>query len=405
MAKITTHTFRVAEARRMQHPTFPTIQKHVLLVRADQLPSGISWKANAREPVGLNRKVYKEVRSSLQGEEFTPGAFDLLNKGITILAEDVRLIDKAKGVYEVDIDNDRGIVDGAHTYQLILQEQDEGSIPPEQHVEVYIRTGIEPFMVSEIAQGLNTGMQVKPKSIYDISGVFDWIKSEIERSPYADIIGFKESDNKEFGVEDIIAVLEALNVLDFPNDQPIHPTSSYEKVSAPLQKFGNDYQEHQPNWHKSKYYKLRPILRDALVLFDKIRRDFPDEWNRQGGSAGKLKIVERAKNRKSWFKYPFSGDSPTEQRLSRPALMPILAAFRACVDIDPSTGQARWAGGFPSVLQLWEDAKAELVAETRATIKEHGNAPNIVGKTRSHWAGLHKTLRLRMALMHMKPTS
>ena len=39
-----------------------------------------------------------------------------MNKGITILALNVRLVDKENQVYEFTIDDERGgIVDGAHT--------------------------------------------------------------------------------------------------------------------------------------------------------------------------------------------------------------------------------------------------------------------------------------------------
>ena len=38
----------------------------------------------------------KTVRSSLDGNTATPGTFDLMNKGITILARSVKMIDKDK---------------------------------------------------------------------------------------------------------------------------------------------------------------------------------------------------------------------------------------------------------------------------------------------------------------------
>ena len=188
-----------------------------------------------------------------------------MNKGITILAEEVRLVDKDKRLYEVIVDDELGIVDGAHTVKLIEEAQDEGRIPPEQHVEVYIKTGIESSFVSDIAKGLNTGMQVKAQSIFNIDGVFDWLKDEIKDMPYAKLISWKESDSGEYDVRDIISVLECFNVTDFPNESGKHPISAYEKWSVPLEKFGKDFKDNfRGGTGQSKYLKLRPLLREAL---------------------------------------------------------------------------------------------------------------------------------------------
>ncbi|MGH8719405.1 MAG: AIPR family protein, partial [Burkholderiales bacterium] len=139
-----THRFRVYEARRTTHPVLPEIEKFWFTVAAAEFPKNISTKANARDPVGLNRRVYRDVRESLIGNAAAPGTFDLMNKGITLLATKVKLVDKERGLYDVSVDDEEGgIVDGAHTAKLIEEAQEDGGIPAEQHVEVYIRTGIK----------------------------------------------------------------------------------------------------------------------------------------------------------------------------------------------------------------------------------------------------------------------
>jgi len=56
----------------------------------------------------------------------------------------VKLLDKENGLYEVTIDDDEGgIVDGAHTAKIVWESNDDGTTPIEQHVEVYVRTGID----------------------------------------------------------------------------------------------------------------------------------------------------------------------------------------------------------------------------------------------------------------------
>jgi hypothetical protein len=74
------HRITAFESRKVSHPVFETIHKYWLTVEATDFPTGVSSAANAREPVDLNRMVYRDLRASLEGKESTPGSFDLMNK-------------------------------------------------------------------------------------------------------------------------------------------------------------------------------------------------------------------------------------------------------------------------------------------------------------------------------------
>jgi hypothetical protein len=397
------HRITAHESRKITHPIFRKIDKYWLTVKATDFPAGISTAANAREPVGLNRLVYRDVRESLEGTGADPGTFDLMNKGITILALNVRLVDKEEQIFDITVDEEKGgIVDGAHTAKIIEQCNRDGTTDPAQYVEVYIRTGIENGLITDIARGLNTGMQVAPKSIYNIDGVFDWLKKEVSGRLYGDMIAWRESDTKEYDVRDLISILELFNVFDFPNDESKHPISAYEKWSIPLKKFAEDYEENKEKIKNSKYYRLRPILDDALVLYDYIRHDFRQIHNDAGGRAGKMNIVEEAgKNRE--FEFPFAHLQPNKYRLTKGACYPMLAAFRNVVEVDDS-GNAKWRGGFKSVLRLWKEGGPELVKETDNAIEYIGRTPDHLGKNRTHWGGLHVKLQNRLLRAQLEAT-
>jgi AIPR protein len=393
------HRVRAHEMRRISHPVFPDIVKYWLTVAAKDFPSGISTSANARDPIGLNRRVYKDVRSSLDGKTSTPGTFDLMNKGITILARSVKMIDKDKGLFDLTLDDDEGgIVDGAHTAKIIEEANEEGTTPDEQYVEVYIRTGVTTELISDIARGLNTGIQVAPQSIYNIAGVFDWLKGEISEEPYADRISWKESDDEEYDVRDLIAILEVFNIFDFPNEVNVgkHPIAAYEKWSTPLTKFANDYEENKEALGNSKYYRLRNLLKDGLTLYDRIRHDFREIHNDDGGRAGKMNIIEEASERRGAFDFPFAGLPSSQYRLTKGATFPILAAFRTYVETHPRTGEARWRGGFERVLEIWKEIGPTLVDETFQLTKEGIRNPDQIGKNRKHWANLYMRLQVRL---------
>ncbi len=389
----TTHVFRVSEARRFKHPVFDKLEKHYFLVRAVDLPSGIRMDANARDPVGLNKQVYRDVFESLMGRDSTVGAFDLMNKGITIIADSLKRIDDT--TYEITLIDGQGIVDGGHTYQLICNAQTDPDVPPESHVEVQVRTGVPRELITDISRGLNTGMQVKSHSIANLDGKFDWIKLELEKEKYFNKIAWRESDQGEYDVRDLICVLEAMNIIDYPNDSGLHPIQAYEKWSGPTKKFAADYDAHENELTKSKYFRLGSILKDALYLFDTIRSDFRSQWNSIGGIAGKLKIVEEAGGNKL-FAFPFSGAPASKYRLTKGALYPIFAAFRNKVEIDPKTNRARWKGSFSDVLELWRYAAPEFCRTTKAALDDFGNQPDVIGKNRGHWSNNHKTLELMM---------
>lgn len=392
-----THRFRVREARRTNHPVFSEISKYVFTVAAVDLPSGISTAANAREPVGLNRRVYRDVRESLEGKTSQLGSFDLMNKGITLLAHDVRLVDKDQGLYDIEVDDlAGGIVDGAHTAKIIWESNKDGTTPPEQHVEVYVRTGLPNDLITDIARGLNTGMQVAPKSIYNIDGVFDWLKNSVLGTAYESSIAWKESDSCEYDVRDLISMLELFNVFDYPNDSSgRHPIAAYEKWSIPLEKFAKDFEANRASLKNSTYYRLRRLLPGALELYDHVRADFRPVHNSQGGAAGKMNIVEEAAKNKT-FKFVFAGLPDEKYRLTKGAAYPMMAAFRNYVEVDPNTGEASWKGGFSAVLQEWKDAAPELVRETALATQDISHMPEQLGKNRKHWDNLHMKVQLRV---------
>jgi len=392
----TTHQIRVAEVRRVKHPVFPEIEKHYMTVRALDLPGGIRKDANARDGEGqdLRKQVYKEVQKSLLAENTMPGIFDLKNKGIVILAESVRKV--SDDVYELIIEDGQGIVDGGHTYEIICKAQSESEIPEDQYVEVQVRTGVDKDLITDISAGLNTGIAVKHHSIANLDGKFDWMKEEVSGQVYEDTIAWRESDDGDYDVRDLICILEAMNIFDFPNDSGTHPVSAYEARERVMRKFSEDHDAHEDDLKNSTYWRLRPLLREALVLYDRIRFDFRNVYNEADlGNAGALDIMEHSKG-KHKYSFPFSGLPNSEWRLTKGALYPLFASFRNMVSIDPETGMAKWDGGFASVLTLWEAIQVELATQTKAAIKDYGRKPDILGKSRGHWNNVHKTVENRL---------
>ncbi|HZJ12163.1 MAG TPA: AIPR family protein [Methyloceanibacter sp.] len=394
-----THTLRVAQARRFSNSTQTETgsEKHIFLVRCSELPSGLSKEANARDFEGrdLNKRVYRDVRDTLTGNIGIPGTFDLLNKGITVIADSVRRLNDNE--YEVVIGDGQGIVDGGHTYDIICDTKEKTTIPDSQFVEVRIFTGIPSSWIAEISMGLNTGIAVKEHSLAFLDGKYGWLQDEMEKSGFKDLIAWRESDVAHADVRDLIATMEALNIFDFPNGGGQNPVAAYEKWSGPAKKFAADFDRWRDSLYRepSTYHRLRPLLRGGLILMDYIRAEFRDAWNEEiGGRAGGLAIVEEAK--RADFEFPFAGLPGKRYRLTKGAAYPIFAAFRNLVQCDSETGDAYWSVGEDGLIDFWEETKPVVLRTVKQAIQDFGHKPDVLGKNRGFWNLMHQSLELHV---------
>ena len=397
MTSFQKHIFTVHEARRITHPVHPTVTKYLFSVRCKDLPTGISNSANSRDP-NLNKRIYKEIRQSLNGQLSALGTFDLMNKGIIILAESVEMDQEDKRRWTVVVDKDRGgIVDGGHTAALIWEEQIANAIPDEQYVDIYIRTGltdsISPDIISDISKGLNTSMQVKVESILDKKEAFEWIKNELAPE-FDDLIKYAESDDGQYYVQDLIGVLECLNPWDYPSTGHTHPTQVATSISKIIERFSAECNAAKTSSTPGKYERMRPILREAMQLFQTIQADFPIMHNSNGaGRAGGLKMVDMA--RRENFVFHFADGRTEDKKLFKQATYPIFAAFRNYVVVN-ARGMAEWKGGFDAVLDEWQSCGPTLVSMTVELGRGIGTGPDQIAKHKPLWASLFNQVKVDM---------
>ena len=378
-------TFAVAFARRVPDPVFHNdhgSERHILFVPVRAVPRNLPLDPNARIP-NLRRRIYQEVESSLLNKNTTPGSFHLKHKGITLVAESVNK--HGEGTYNVELGRGHGIVDGGHTYELIVKNLENPKLPERQFVKFEILTGIPNEWIVDIAGGLNTSVQVQQFALDNLARKFNWIKNALKREPYFSTIAWKENQDGESDARDIISILTCFNTELFPNSSnggDANPVVAYEKKSKALELFEQNM---------DSYKRLRPILKDILVLHDTIRLQAQRFHNADGGKYGNLSYVE---SKQVGFDFPFIS-AQSEYRLMSAALYPILGAFRWMVEVDAKTKKAHWRGGFKNVLKLWESSAAELLRITQQKNEEEGRNPNAIGKSRTHWSNLYSRLALR----------
>ena len=356
-------------------------ERHILFVPVEDVPEGISTEPTPRGP-GTRWDAYNQVRASLLNEDCTPGTFHLKNQGITIVAEEIRKVDENE--YQVEIRQGQGIVDGRQTYQLILEAQRDANVqlPAKQYVKFEIITGLPNEWVDEVARGLNASMQVQVQSLAPLQEALQWLKDELEDQPYFKQISWSETERGLFDVAEILCLLTCFNVDLYPNEGSNHPVVAYENKAVVLKTFE---QEHKDNGGRA-YKRLRPILKDILMLHDTIRKQFAELARREGH--GKSDILEQAKG--APYTFPFTR-MVARERTTRGALYPVLGAFRWLVQDDPVSDGVTWNGGFENVLQRWAKLGPRLVAHTVEKREELPN-PDAVGRSKGHWGALHKEI-------------
>jgi hypothetical protein len=379
-------------ARRMPDPVYqtnPIIIHHFFWVPAHTLVEDVSYGPNARMP-NTRKHIYKRVDESLLNIDCLPNSFHLKNLGISINASAVHKI--ADDKYEVELPDVEvhGVLNGGHTLDLIKKRIKDGSIPHSQFIKIEVRTGIPDEWLPEIAGGLNTALQVEDMSLDDLKGAFEWMKDDLLLEPYFGAIAWSENDRGEYDARDLVSLATCFHIGLYPNDKGVHPVEAYEKKSKALDTFREDFELNDGE----EFKKLRPILKDILLLHDVIQMEFAKYHLKNGGKPRSLKIMDKKpEESKVGFPFVFSGKQAKE-RLQTGALYPILAAFRWMVEED-AEGNYAWRGGFQNVLARWKDTAPELARKTQERSKELGNNSNAIGKSRTHWDTLHQTVAFR----------
>lgn len=371
-------------SRRIPDPVFKDhgMSRYILFCRANQVPGGISLAPNPR---GQNRDklVYKDVTKSLIGDGVSTGTFHLKNRGITILASSVREDPDDKTMFELSLADGDGIVDGGHTYSII--DANRAETPDDQFVKIEVLTNVPDEYALEIAEGLNTSVQVQRMSLANLGDRFAPLKTRLAAEPYVSKIAWRENDPAPFDARDLVAIMTLFNTDLYPNAGSDYPIGAYTQKAVTLERFLAD---------DASYMKVLPILPDILTLYDTISFTARKYHNEAGGKAAALSFMEE---KKKGFDFVFLGQNG-QFRLSLGALYPMVGAFRYMVEDDPATGNYRWRNdvGPDGVTNVWTSIAGEMMRATRSTSDEVGRNQTAIGKSRNHWANLHNMVARRV---------
>jgi AIPR protein len=376
-------------ARRMPAPAdapaeLSSVETHIFRVKATEVPPGIPDDANPREP-NLNRQVYRRVRASLNGAE-GEGSFHLKHGGIVLVAEKVERISDQRDRYRLWFNPavKQGIANGNHSYQLLLDAQDNNGIPDNQYVEIKVHTGVPPEVVPDLAEGLNTSMQVREESLADLRNQFEWLKNSL--GPLGEKrVSWHEGDEGEYDVREVIALLMALDPTRYRLEDPVGIENTYARLSSVFRSYLAD---------PDRVERFGPIALEALELYEYIRYSATKLWQ---GRFRRTVIADTKKN--SLFSFPFlpneKGNPRTsDARLTKAAAIPCFTAFRALVEV-PDDGTVTWRYDFESIKSMWDEYGAEVMREVHdAVTKQYNGNTHYAGRSVMLYRATTKTLEL-----------
>jgi hypothetical protein len=383
-------TFPVVSFRNLETPFKKQgYRDYVAVIDVRHLPDFSSWrKINVRDPK-LTGAVPEAIRTSVRDN---PELFVFLNRGI-VLSVDTASFDNDQGLLTIALKDPgmHGLLDGGHTYNILLEERE--SLEDPQYVKVELLEGFRQDDIPALVDARNTSNQVRDQSLMNLQGEFEDLKNSLKGQSYANLVAYKEyelledgGDPKPIDVRDVIAILTCFDKENF--DSRVHPINAYRSKKACLDHF---------KAHASDYKKIYPIAPDVLELYDNIQLLLPDLYNQvrgksgevAGGKFGKLTGVTTYKGRRT-ARLLFTGEE-TKYGVPSGFVYPVLGAFRAL--LEEKGGRYVWGKGI-NPAKLLRGQLGETLADTIGNFALDARNPSKTGKSPLVWQACYQAVQV-----------
>ena len=352
--------------------TFETI--YYLLVDMKDLPSDIPMDVNPREP-----KMTTNVARSLLTAVVEPETdFYINNRGIVIAAKNLTF-NSADSEVTIDIgnqddENDKyqfGILDGGHTYTAIMKKRNEIPADIRKFVRIEVITNVQ--NITRLSDARNTSVQVSDMALFNLDDNFDDIKAAIADHEYANLIAYKDNENKPIHVSELLRLMYAFDIDKYPDDNAA-PVQSY---SGKAQVFKRYKQAFETPFYKSLTNQI-PVL---VELYDTIELELPEKYKEykkaQGVVNPRFGNVRGIESLDNSAKTEFLA-KPTKYSVSSGYIYPIFGAFRSLLKYDETEQSVSWLF---EPLEIWNEVGTSIVQNTFETYTN----PQLAGKDKQLW--------------------
>lgn len=328
---------------------------------------------NPRE-VKVGGPVYNAILDTLKEE---PDHFLERNRGLTLSAKTVDFEqdkDPAKRRAVVGLSDKavHGVVDGRHTLAAIKAFlEDEEAKDSNANVAFKVMTEIAEDQITEIAGGLNTSQQVDLKSLANLEGFFQELKSVVAAEPYANKIAYKMNEPKDIDVREVLYYLAVLDRGIYTDTR--HPVELFGRKEGIVKNFEKQARIFKETGEKGSFHALVPKAAEILRLRDQI------EQAAEPLVHGKFTAKKRKPNHLQFL------NKDIKSKIHLGWILPMLGGFRANVD---------WKGDrfdwkvpnedlIPRCVNL-------LVADIEMIHKQEGARPEYVGRSSMAWTTCYR---------------
>jgi hypothetical protein len=252
------------------------------------------------------------------------------------------------------------------------------------HLEVIV--GLEDReRIGRLVQGRNTSRQVKPWTIADFQGKFDWIKEVLEaESDFKGKVGYEENAATAVNILEVLAILTLFHPIY--DEKGKAPTVAYSSKGRMDKNLADE--KTAPG-----YRALAPLLKDILRLHDHVYAGFSGKYDeaRPGGRLGRWGKADNRLFPETNKPLPLTG-SIAEHSVPTGVLYPLLASLRALIKYDGN--KATWR---MNPFEFFDKYGQELVDNIFSQLEVFRNNPNTLGKSKTVYTALHDRARLLVA--------
>lgn len=379
-----TISFPVVSFRRLDTPNEEETGRkcYLMIANIKSLPLALNnWLEVNPRHANTSSSVAQDIRETL---ETNAQAFLFKNRGLTILANRVYFDNKDSKNNTVKLEmadkSLHGLLDGGNTFRVIQEYLRETEVVPN---DIFIKIEvIEGFRdrneAIDLVDSRNSSVQVKDVSLFELKKYFEDIKHQLKAQKYEGMIAYKEfelddlGERKNIPVQDILSYLICFDIEKY--DLSNQPVMAYSGKLTIL-----DYFEK----NRDRLKKYMPLLPKILELWDVIQVEYPKIYNETGRLASLEGIIKKQ------VPLVFLGGR-SEYKISKGYLYPILAAFRAMVEVD-----SRGVRFVKDPLEVFHLLKKDLVTKVTNRSKELEN-PNQLGKDRVLWESCLDAVRYNL---------
>lgn len=346
---------------------------HYLLVNMKDLPEKIPMDVNPREPK-MTTNVAKNLKTAVAESDTD---FYLNNRGIVISAKSLSFsATESQVIIDLgmpDNDSDKylyGILDGGHTYTAIMEKRGEIPENTEKYVRIEVITNVQ--NITRLSDARNTSLQVSDIALFNLDDKFEDIKAVIANQPYADQIAYKDNEDKEINISELLRLMYAFDVEKYPDDS-----------SAPVQSYSGKahvFRRYKTAYNTAFYKSLTKHIPKLVQLYDMIEKELPEkyiQYKKTQGTNPKFGNVRGITKLKDSGFTTFTHQK-VNYNISSGYIYPIFGAFRSLLKYDPVRKEATWLF---DPQQIWSEIGISLAQNTF----ESSNNPQLAGKDKQLW--------------------